>query len=189
MDTTDPLISTPSSPSSKRATVPAAVQATVALALALSRTFLISRCPYFTAPGRSAWPGLGQKMLLASEAPGSQSKGSKTGRHSFRSVFSMDNPRGAPVVRPPLRPPQISSRSFSMRILSPLPYPRLRRDRACSRSFSVTLRPAGRPSTTARRPRPWDSPLVKNLRVTPIHPPFRKKVSLFVLKRLRPHTT
>ncbi|MBA7580985.1 hypothetical protein ES708_22884 [subsurface metagenome] len=47
------------------ATAPAITLATVSRALALSEMFLISSCPYFMAPARSAWPGRGVVILGA----------------------------------------------------------------------------------------------------------------------------
>src|SRR6185295_12798150 len=53
-----------------------------------------------------------------------------------------------------------SARSVSIFIRPPRPCPSWRRARSRSRSSRFSGSPAGRPSTIAVRPGPWDSPLV-----------------------------
>ena len=71
---------------------------------------------------------------------------------------------GDPIDSPARTPPRNSTRSCSITIRRPRPYPCWRR--ASSRSTSATRRgtPAGIPSTSATSAGPWDSPAVWNRR-------------------------
>src|SRR4051794_2126906 len=57
-------------------------------------------------------------------------------------------------------PEVTSARSDSIFIRPPRPWPSWRRARSRSRSSGVSSSPAGRPSTIAVSPGPWDSPAV-----------------------------
>src|SRR3954447_24805758 len=67
---------------------------------------------------------------------------------------------GLPSVRPWRMPEVTSARSVSIFIRPPRPWPSWRRARSRSMSSGASSRPAGRPSTTAVRPGPCDSPAV-----------------------------
>src|SRR3954451_7708213 len=67
---------------------------------------------------------------------------------------------GLPSVRPWRMPEVTSARSDSIFMRPPRPCPSWRRARSRSRSSGDSSSPAGRPSTTAVRPGPWDSPAV-----------------------------
>src|SRR5215212_2976454 len=67
---------------------------------------------------------------------------------------------GLPSVRPCRTPDVTSARSVSIFIRPPRPCPSWRRARSRSRSSGLSSSPAGRPSTTAVRPGPCDSPAV-----------------------------
>src|SRR4051812_20915297 len=67
---------------------------------------------------------------------------------------------GLPSVRPWRMPEVTSARSDSIFMRPPRPCPSWRRARSRSRSSGESSSPAGRPSTTAVRPGPWDSPAV-----------------------------
>jgi hypothetical protein len=86
-----------------RAMAPAATRAAVSRALARSRTFRRSSCPYFTAPARSAWPGRG-RVTGARSGPGAVAADAVSTaivRCQFsQSLFETRSAIGAPVVTP-----------------------------------------------------------------------------------------
>src|SRR5919112_1676090 len=77
---------------------------------------------------------------------------------------------GLPSVLPWRTPAVTVARSFSIFIRPPRPWPSWRRARSESMSSGLSSRPAGRPSTIAVSPGPWDSPAVtkrKDMAPTP----------------------
>src|SRR3954470_13707767 len=69
-------------------------------------------------------------------------------------------------------PPRTSARSFSIFIRPPRPCPSWRRARSRLMSSGVSSSPAGRPSSTAVRPGPCDSPaVVKRSAIAPLSLP------------------
>ena len=74
---------------------------------------------------------------------------------------------GEPRVLPWRTPARISSSSCSTRILAPRPKPRRRRASSPAMPSLDTTRPAGRPSTVATSPGPWDSPAVRKRNMAP----------------------
>src|SRR4051812_27976756 len=80
---------------------------------------------------------------------------------------------GLPRVRPWRTPDVTSARSRSIFMRPPRPWPSWRRARSRSMSSGRSSRPAGRPSTTAVRPGPCDSPaVVKRSAIPPL--PYRR---------------
>src|SRR3954454_24863127 len=73
-------------------------------------------------------------------------------------------------------PPRTSARSFSIFIRPPRPCPSWRRARSRLMSSGVSSRPAGRPSSTAVRPGPCDSPaVVKRSAIAPLSLPAARR--------------
>src|SRR5215207_2110493 len=73
---------------------------------------------------------------------------------------------GPPSVRPWRTPAVTCARSFSIFMRPPRPCPSCRRARSRSMSSGRSSSPAGRPSTIAVSPGPWDSPAVVKRRDT-----------------------
>ncbi len=109
----------PNSERNSFATAPTATLAAVSLALERSRISLTSSVPYFKTPVRSACPGLGRVTASAFEAL----RGSTAIRSSqlAQSRLGITRVTGEPRVLPNLTPPVISTLSFSMDCLLPLP--------------------------------------------------------------------
>src|SRR4051794_26085932 len=75
-------------------------------------------------------------------------------------------------------PDVTSARSVSIFIRPPRPWPSWRRARSRSMSSGTSSRPAGRPSTTAVRPGPWDSPAVVKRSAMGRAEPYRRCIAL-----------
>ena len=139
------------------ASAPAATRAAVSRALARSSTLRTSVWSNLSTPARSAWPGRGRCTSSISASTG---HGLMRSAQFAWSRFSIRSATGLPSVRPWRMPAQTVARSDSIFIRPPRPWPSWRRARSASMSSGATSRPAGRPSTTATRPGPWDSPAV-----------------------------
>src|SRR5215210_4518942 len=88
---------------------------------------------------------------------------------------------GLPSVRPCRTPAVTSARSDSIFMRPPRPWPSWRRARSRSMSSGRSSRPAGRPSTTAVRPGPCDSPaVVKRSAIPPL--PYWRVAGLLLLE-------
>ena len=125
-----------------------------------------SRVSYFIIPGKSACPGRGAVSFLPSwlSSTGSALIVSWNRGHSeLRTMTATGEPR----VLPWRTPARISSSSCSTRILAPRPKPRRRRASSAAMPSLDTTRPAGRPSTVATSPGPWDSPAVRKRNMAP----------------------
>ncbi|MEI2711298.1 MAG: hypothetical protein V9E96_20145 [Chitinophagaceae bacterium] len=109
---------TPNSPSSRFATAPTATRAAVSRALARSSTFRTSSNPYFSAPGRSAWPGRIRVTRSISVSTGSTAIFSV---QFTQSRFWIQSASGEPSVNPCRTPDMISAWSDSIFIRPPRP--------------------------------------------------------------------
>src|SRR4051812_38161324 len=94
---------------------------------------------------------------------------------------------GLPSVRPWRMPEVTSARSDSIFMRPPRPCPSWRRARSRSRSSGESSSPAGRPSTTAVRPGPWDSPAVVKRSAIGPQPYWRLRALLAALAADRWH--
>src|SRR5438093_6005478 len=131
----------------------------VSRALAFSSTFLISRWLYLMAPTRSACPGRGQVTTFSvAEGPGS---GDMISFQFSQSLLRMRRLIGLPSVWPLRTPARKATRSCSIRMRPPRPYPFCRRARSWSICSARKGRPEGIPSRMAVRHCPWDSPAVR----------------------------
>ena len=110
-------IDTPRCVSSSLARVPAATRAAVSRADARSSTSRASSKPYFSIPGRSAWPGRGWVNTFEG-TPGS---GDISSFHFGHSVLAISMATGDPNVRPWRMPPRRVISSASKRIRGPRP--------------------------------------------------------------------
>ncbi len=138
-----------------------ATRMAVSRALERSRIFLMSLCPYFKAPARSAWPGLG--LVTGGIDPACSASADMPSCQFFQSLFSMRRDMGEPMVFPHLTPEIISAWSLSIFILPPRPYPICLLLSSLSMSSGDRESPDGIPSRMPVNPLPWDSPAVRNL--------------------------
>ena len=110
----------PNSPRSFFATPATATRAVVSRALERSRTFRMSRCPYFIAPARSACPGRGRVICLAA-APGSGGPTDMVAFQFSQSRLGIVSVMGLPSVSPQRTPDVRWTRSRSIFIRPPRP--------------------------------------------------------------------
>ncbi len=130
-----------------------ATRAVVSRALERSRTLRISWWPYFMAPARSAWPGLGRVTVLAGAPAGGAPTAMVLCQFSQSRLWIV-RLTGLPSVRPQRTPEEMWTWSRSIFMRPPRPYPRWRRARSSLMWSSVRGRPAGTPSMTAVRASP-----------------------------------
>ena len=110
-------IDTPRCVSSSLARVPAATRAAVSRAEARSSTSRASSKPYFSIPGRSAWPGRGWVRTF----DGTPGSGDISSFHFGHSVLAISMATGEPRVRPWRMPPTSVISSASKRMRGPRP--------------------------------------------------------------------
>ena len=146
----------PSSRSSAPQTAPTATRMVVSRALDRSRMSRASVRSYFNTPVRSACPG----RTAVTFAPAGAPKGSMRSVQFSKSRLTTCKVSGEPRVSPNRIPESTVTRSVSIFMRSPRPYPRCLRASASSIAARGILSPAGTPSSIAVSAAPCDSPAV-----------------------------